>query len=632
MPTDHNYSRSGSGSQVQPEISSNTLLTPEKMATVEKRGGLRTHELVQSPPMEDLLLADEQFPSHIQLSPEPGMQEPENVGVVVNLWPNQDGGYNVLNPRTSTPCDRPPSVMPSLETTPIKEPEKNASVQSANDWCCSEQNEYTGGQADGTSNLAIDVSLGNSTLCDVSSRENKSPTISHVDKWMEEPEDLDEDTCDLVYLIPPATRSRPCQDVHQVNRNQQSARNQTVNKVIEVCEKFDSLLNSQLELINREPNRDRQIELHKSLLSNPMAQMHYAEMTNLAKTLKSQPNHESDQRHNWSDIKEPAPGPSSYRDTRNPWHSNSRNASRNSSRSDARTPREQRETLEGKYTITLISKNVMPIDTAGYFDSAVKDASLHVDNKKSVGQNLEVILRTKSDRDEALAALRRYKFLGKSVDELYTIEMDARSSHLFRTRVFSKELLNSLEFMHLGRFNPNEAIDLVQRKNKHWFHSKSDIIDVQLKPSTEPEGALLQIYTTRDAHKRVCAGIKNGLKLDLIQMQVVLHEPVKTEVCFKCHDPGHRREACQAPLKCKYCILSHEKEDCVVYKNKGPYTCFRCRAYNVSLKTGQEKLRKAEDHVATHVACPFFRELRRKRQETDKFEHSAPSKRSKYNQ
>lgn len=530
-----------------------------------------------------------------------------------NQWATADDHTDTAAPRTSTPCVDSNVTQPSNNDWSISPLKTGLAGSAATGAGPSDDSWFDESSFDHSQTSAMKRPNRRSSTprWKVNSSNKASLTAdasrSVAKDWLDSPPNLDPETCDLIYLAPKHLRSGG-------NCSQIEPGMGLSSEVRSAVDSMHALLEDHKAQIAKVRDLDRQLMLHSRFVENPLVKQHYDVMLKHISSLDkpSQSLMQSSFKsvdHSYST--EPVAGPSKELSSRD------------------RGP--NRETFEGTYTIELISKNVLPIDTAGYVNSAIADAgcSVHVNRMSPEGPNLTVAFRSRADRDKVLDALRSYKYISKSIDEYYTVNTDARSSHLFRTTVVSKQLLNSLQFMKEGKFKPEIAIQLIASRNKDWFRSQYDIIDVQLKKSTEPAGALLQIFTTEYSNRKITAGIAKGMNLDLVDTQLPIHHPVKVEWCFRCTDPGHRKDQCKGPLRCRFCILSHGSKGCP--HADGPYVCFRCREFNLSLKSDEMHLKKGENHTATTVDCPFYRELRKKvLAERKPSQRSSPAKRRKY--
>lgn len=439
----------------------------------------------------------------------------------------------------------------------------------------------------------------------------ENDTVEERDKWLDTPPNLDLDTCDLIYLVPKHMRSDgPLQPPMENESLSTRAGKSLSTEVKAAVDAIHEILEDHKKLISKVKNPDDQLKVHQSFVNNPLVKRHYDAMMAQFKPMVEQKDQRTERtssslEHSYST----APGPSRISNTR-----------------DRRPPQ---ETWEGTYTIELVSKNVLPIDTTGLVNDAIRNESLHVNKFIPEGPNLTVVFRSRRERDTAVKALREYKYLNSHIDKYYVMNTDARSPHVFRTTVVSNQKLNTFQFMKDGKFVPEIAMDIIAGRNNKWFRSRTDIIEVQLKPSVEPRGALLQIFTTEYASRKITAGATKGINLDLIDDQLPIHQPVKVEWCFRCCDPGHRKEQCKGPIRCRYCILSHSSKSC--NNSDGPFVCFRCREYNLNLKAEEMYLKKGENHTATTVDCPFYRELRKKvLANRGSSQHASPAKRRRY--
>lgn len=411
--------------------------------------------------------------------------------------------------------------------------------------------------------------------------------------WSVDPPNLDPDTCDVVYLIPPHLRSDPNPSSFEARKQLEKDLPQLITRAESVHSAMNKLMDMHLAAISRIADPNEQHSERLKFISDPLVKLHYEELATLLKSVNSkiQPSRT-------------LTGQPAERVAQTPGPSRSMNNSRG---------RKATESYEGTYIITLKSKNVLPVDTVGYFNDAREHYNLHVDHTKKLGMDAEFHFRSKNDRDTALKALRDHKFLGRSVDELYEVECVAKSSHLIRTRVFGRRTFADLKFIHEGKLVTDDAVTVIQNMNKLWFHKVDDIIDVQLRNSTNPPGRFLQIFMTEAAHDRVRKGLKQGMKLDLKYAQLDVYVPISISNCYRCCDPGHDQSDCDGPLRCRFCPDSHtSKRPCPAKEGKVSVVCFRCRTFNLSLGPYDWHLEKPEAHHATHGDCPFYTELRKK--------------------
>lgn len=279
---------------------------------------------------------------------------------------------------------------------------------------------------------------------------------------------------------------------------------------------------------------------------------------------------------------------------------------------------------DGRYYLELKSKRRMVADPRDVFNQATSGLKIHVDGVMVFGQDLKVTFVSCRDRTLVLEALREFSYRGHPVKEMYEIRLDARSDHVFVTSPFSNNVFNSLAFRVKGGIDATQAATLIVDRNADWFDSIEDIINVKIcVPQEAGFGYVITIFVSARANEKILRTLSKGMKLDLGRMIILpIHEPSRVELCFKCHDPGHRAVSCPSIRRCKYCLESHDSRSCA---KKNTPLCYRCRLFNLSLPPNEQQFKVKESHPASSATCPSARELRKRVIESLK--EGPPSKR-----
>lgn len=268
---------------------------------------------------------------------------------------------------------------------------------------------------------------------------------------------------------------------------------------------------------------------------------------------------------------------------------------------------------DGRYIMTLKSKKKLVANPHEIFNEAVKNISIHVDKVQVIG--LDGVFNFKTEKDFTLAkeALAAYLHEGKRIPELYELEVIVKSDYLIRTQRFGLETLKNLPFFKDGVIDVATAANVLSNRNQRWFPNEKDVIGVQVAAHEDTHVTyVLQIFMTKNAHRRVLDGIKQGTRLDVKSQTFKVHEPARVVTCFKCHKPGHIASQCDEPFRCKHCGGNHPIGKCKSRDDPSTLMCFHCDDFNRSLAADeQHKLRKT-NHSASSAACPTNKAHRKK--------------------
>lgn len=434
--------------------------------------------------------------------------------------------------------------------------------------------------------------------------------IKKVD-WLDDPDDLNPETCDLIYFTPKHLRSRRLDEDGNRSLTTSDEANEIVARANDACATMEQIMAKHLDLIKVIPDADDQRKEHRNFLDNPLVKIHYEKMALSLKSMQSMLKVSRSSELPSAESRASTPGPSRPVNERN--------------------TRKRNVIPDGIYVISIKSKDLLPIDTKAVFDDAVQHCGIHADLVKKEGMNIEVHLRTPQDRDAVMDALANYRYIGNKLEHYFTITDDAKSPYLLRTNVIGKRTLALLKFIKDGKLSRDEAMAAILSRNKGWFHKSEDIVGIQLRESTNPAGKYLQVLITEEAHERVQDGIKRGMRLDLVYAQLEVHIPLSITNCYRCCDPGHEFASCKGPLRCRFCTGSHtNKRPCPEKEGKAPITCFRCTEYNASLAPYDWHLEKPVSHLATHRNCPIYSVLRKQVIQRLSAPQSS-SKRARYN-
>lgn len=421
----------------------------------------------------------------------------------------------------------------------------------------------------------------------------KSTKVHPVKKdWLDDPVDLDPETCDLIYLVPEHLRSEVPDDVGGNRLVPNDDGNESIERARAVCTTMEQLLNKHLSMISSIADPTVQRKEHQKFISNPLVKLHYEEVAALLVRVK--------------------PTTEAARALNETMQSNDNLTTGPSGPETPRSTRKRNAIPDGIYTISLKSKNLLPIDTSAVFNDAVKHCGIHVDVTKKEGMSIVVHLRSAEERDTVMKALNEYKYLAEKLTHYYEITDDAKSPFIIRTNIIGKRTLATLKFIKEGKLIREEAMDAIMSRNRRWFRKSDDIVGIQLRESTNPAGKYLQVLMTEEAHERVQEGLKKSMRLDLVYAQLEVYVPLSVTNCFRCCDPGHDVSSCKGPLRCRFCITGHtNKRSCPAKEGKIPITCFRCSEHNSGLAPGDWHLEKSVTHHATHKECPFYSTLRK---------------------
>lgn len=413
---------------------------------------------------------------------------------------------------------------------------------------------------------------GTQTECETS---GEKQSLQHQDGYLSE----DDGQCDLIRLIPPSEPPLPMvwypEDVPIV------ALVKKVNKMTDLVKRCQTLLEEPISLLKFNlsfaRDRDEQISLFRELAESKILN-HYESVSLGLDEIKK-------------DIK------LLNRSAQSTPLQSKTGASEVTSKHDKKLIKEG-----VKYNIHLNSKKLRPLDPIRFFNEAIKGSEIHLNGTNVNGLNAKLTFSTETEQQQALALLETHKVDIHSASQLYEIKATKSSEHVVRTEPFGKATLLKLPFQERGSLNVPEAIKALVARNKAWFHGLEDIVDVQMHQVNEGKGGYaINIHLTKTALERVRAGIKDGIKLDLTVKPVNVHEPVRRDTCFKCHEAGHTVGTCNSQYRCKSCPLIHKKDKCL---NLGKPVCYRCYEHNAGLGRTQEHLKLPENHQANSATCP----------------------------
>lgn len=281
--------------------------------------------------------------------------------------------------------------------------------------------------------------------------------------------------------------------------------------------------------------------------------------------------------------------------------------------STPRAPRKEqpRKNYDGEYVLLIVPKEPTTNNTVDVFYEAMQRVRIHVKEAKPKGTSAKITFRTLEDLELAESALNSYQKGGEMLNTLYDIQKKITSKYTIVTDKFPKKATRKMPFIADGQVVLRKAKYHLSLRNPNIWHAEEDVIGVELKTVDEGDKSWhkLLLHCSRQAHEDAMTTTNRNGTIDLIATRVHYKDATKEQVCFKCRKPGHVIAQCKQELpNCNFCLGHHPSGKCKVLRDKAPFECHKCRAYN--LKQDNPSNRRPEDHAANDACCLTAREER----------------------